>query len=215
MYKEDMNMKSKVMKLAGLMMALVVCFGMTAVAAPSPSAGNFVVTGVSSAKDKSGNDISGLIKVKELPAEYASVAAELKTEAGLKAALGSDYNSNMVVADIRDVVVEGDVEFPVTLTFTMNGITTKSKVQILHYTGTEWEKIPTIVGNGTVTGTLNSLSPVAFGVDKKTVSGGTSTTGKPGSTSPKTSASSVATVALIGLFAAVAVCGLKKKTIAD
>ena len=200
-------MKSRILKAVGLVAAMVSCIGMTVFAAPSPAAST-VVTGVSNAVDNNGTSVKVDV-VSEVPSNYAEAVTEIKTEAKLKEVLGSDFNENMTVADIKEVTVEGDaslVNWPLTITFTMKGVTASTKVQILHYTGSEWEKIPTTVGEGTVTGTFNSLSPVAFVVDKTTLSSATGTT-----TSPATSATTVSAVAVLGLAAAVTAVGLKKK----
>lgn len=200
-------MKTRFLKTAAAVMAVVMCLGMTVFAAPSPSGSDFVVGGISNAVDADGNDVSGFLEVTELPDEYAEAAAQLRTAEGLQAAMGADYNENMIVLDIVEARVVGDasqVKFPVTITFQVNGVTASTRGTILHYTGSEWEKIPTTMGEGTMTGTFASLSPVAFVVDKTTLTGGT--------VSPKTSAQSAAAVALLGLLAATAACGMKKRS---
>ena len=201
------EMKTRFLKTAAAVMAVVMCLGMTVFAAPSPSGSDFVVGGISNAVDADGNDVSGFLEVTELPDEYADVAAQLRTAEGLQAAMGADYNENMIVLDIVEARVVGDasqVKFPVTITFQVNGVTASTRGTILHYIGSEWEKIPTTMGEGTMTGTFASLSPVAFVVDKTTLTGGT--------VSPKTSAQSAAAVALLGLLAATAACGMKKRS---
>lgn len=200
-------MRSRVAKTLALVVALAACVGTTVFAAPSPSA-TTVVNKVSKAVDKDGNAVEAAIA--EVPAEYAEAVAEVKTEAKLKELLGDFFNENVVVADTKNVTVPDGTQYPVTISFEMKGVTANSKVQILHYDVEKkaWEKIDTTVGEGTVTGTFNSLSPVAFAVDKTTLSSGV------GSTSPKTSASAVSVVAVVGLAAVVAVCGLKKKSYA-
>ena len=200
-------MKTRFLKTAAAVMAVVMCLGMTVFAAPSPSGSDFVVGRISNAVDADGNDISGFLEVTELPDEYADAAAQIRTAEGLQAAMGADYNENMIVLDIVEARVVGDasqVKFPVTITFQVNGVTASTRGTILHYTGSEWEKIPTTLGEGTMTGTFDSLSPVAFVVDKTTLTGGT--------VSPKTSAQSAAAVALLGLLAATAACGMKKRS---
>lgn len=200
-------MKTRFLKTAAAVMAVVMCLGMTVFAAPSPSGSDFVVGGISNAVDADGNDVSGFLEVTELPDEYADAAAQIRTAEGLQAAMGADYNENMIVLDIVEARVVGDasqVKFPVTITFQVNGVTASTRGTILHYTGSEWEKIPTTMGEGTMTGTFASLSPVAFVVDKTTLTGGT--------VSPKTSAQSAAAVALLGLLAATAACGMKKRS---
>lgn len=209
-------MKSRVLKIFSAVMVLVMCLGTTAMAADSPAAG--VVTKITKAVDANGNDITGKVVVQEVaksefPAEYQAVVDEVKTEAGLKAtlaAVGVAWDENLVVADVKDVDIVGDknaVTFPVTITFEMKGVVPTSKVIVLHWdkTARAWEKVDSTVGEGTVTATFNSLSPVAFIVDKTTLSSGTK--------SPKTSASSTAAVALLGMSALVAVCGLRKKSV--
>ena len=200
-------MKTRFLKTAAAVMAVVMCLGMTVFAAPSPSGSDFVVGGISNAVDADGNDVSGLLEVTERPDEDAEAAAQLRTAEGIQAAMGADYNENMIVLDIVEARVVGDasqVKFPVTITFQVNGVTASTRGTILHYTGSEWEKIPTTMGEGTMTGTFASLSPVAFVVDKPTLTGGT--------VSPKTSAQSAAAVALLGLLAATAACGMKKRS---
>ena len=192
-------MKSRIMKTIGLVAAMVACVGMTVFAAPSPSAST-VVTGATAKNAK--------VVMKEVPAKYANAVTEVKSEAGLKKALGDDFSANMTVADVVEVSAEstngGSVTFPIDITFNVKGVTTSTKGQLLHWNGSEWEKIPTKMGNGTMTGTFTSLSPVAFVVDKTTFSTAT--------TSPATSATSVSTVAVLGLTAAVAALALKKKS---
>ena len=199
-------MKSRILKTVGLIAAMVSCIGMTVFAAPSPAAST-VVTAVSNATDTDGNAVNVSI-TSEIPTEYTQAVADIKTEAELKEVLGSDFNANMTVADVKEVTAPEGATFPLTITFAMKGVTDSTKVQILHYTGSEWEKISTTVGEGTVTGTFNSLSPVAFVVDKTTLSSTTGTTA-----SPATSATTVSAVAVLGLAAAVTAFGLKKKAV--
>ena len=199
-------MKSRILKTVGLIAAMVSCIGMTVFAAPSPAAST-VVTAVNSATDASGNAVNVSIS-SEIPTEYTQAVADIKTEAELKEVLGSDFNANMTVADVKEVTAPEGATFPLTITFVMKGVTASAKVQILHYTGSEWEKISTTVGEGTVTGTFNSLSPVAFVVDKTTLTSATGT-----ATSPATSATTVSAVAVLGLAAAATAFGLKKKAV--
>ena len=65
----------------------------------------------------------------------------------MKEVLGSDFNANMTVADIKEVTAPEGAKFPLKITFAMKGVTA-------------WEKIDTTVADGTVTGTFSSLSPV-------------------------------------------------------
>ena len=189
-------MKSRILKTVGLIAAMVSCIGMTAFAAPSPAAST-VVTAVSSATDTDGNAVNVSI-TSEIPTEYTQAVA------------GSDFNANMTVADVKEVTAPEGAKFPLKITFVMKGVTASSKVQILHYnrSASAWEKIDTTVADGTVTGTFSSLSPVAFVVDKTTLTSATGT-----ATSPATSATAVSAVAVLGLAAVAAVFGLKKKAV--
>lgn len=194
-------MKSKVVKTLGLVLALTTCIGMTVFATPSPSAST-VVTGATTDNP----DVE--IIIGELDEEGQKAAELLKTEEGLRAVFGDDFDENLIILDIVDVSVcsinGGKVEFPIDITFTVKGVTSSTKGWILHWNGSAWEKIPTKMGEGTMTGTFNSLSPVTFVVDKTTLSSGTAS-------SPQTSASVAAGVAVAGLVAAAGALGLKKK----
>ena len=57
---------------------------------------------------------------------------DIKTEAKLKEVLGSDFNANMTVADVKKVTAPEGAEFPLKITFAMKGVTASFKVQILH-----------------------------------------------------------------------------------
>ena len=118
--------------------------------------------------------------------------------------------SSATDADGNAVNVSITSKFPLKITFAMKGVTASSKVQILHYDAKKaaWEKIDTTVADGTVTGTFSSLSPVAFVVDKTTLTSATGT-----ATSPATSATTVSAVAVLGLAAVAAAFGLKKKAV--
>ena len=201
-------MKSRILKTVGLIAAMVSCIGMTAFAAPSPAAST-VVTAVSSATDTDGNAVNVSI-TSEIPPEYTQAVADIKTEAKLKEVIGSDFNANMTVADVKEVTAPEGAKFPLKITFVMKGVTASSKVKILHYnrSASAWEKIDTTVADGTVTGTFSSLSPVAFVVDKTTLTSATGT-----ATSPATSATAVSAVAVLGLAAVAAAFGLKKKAV--
>lgn len=197
-------MKARVLKTIGVVMAAVMCLGMTALAAPSQEAPTYVVKGVSAATDKAGNKVPVTMD-SNFSAEEQKAVDTLKTEDGLKAVLGDAYNANMIIANIVNVTADvAEDAYPLIITFNVTGVTASSKGQILNFNGTSWVKVPTTFGEGTMTGEFDHLSPVAFVVDKTTVSGS--------KTSPKTSASSTAAVTLIGLCAVVAAVGLKKKS---
>ena len=171
---------------------LTVASAVTAFAQPSVSVSG-VVTAVNSATDKNGNSVNATIS--EVPAEYASAVAEVKTAEKLKELLGSDYTSTMQVVDVKDVTVPAGTVFPVTISFKVAGVTASTKVAVLHYDTTKkaWEKLEGKAGDGTITATFTSLSPVALVVDKATATsttttnkGTTTTTTNKGTTSSTT-----------------------------
>lgn len=183
-------------------LALTVAMGLNAFAAPSPAAGGAVKNEAVSAVDKNGNaitvDINDNVK--------AEVVADVKKAETLKAVLGDAYSEKMEVVAVKEVNAD---TLPATVTFAVSGVTANTKVAVLHYDGTKWEKDTVSgvkAGNGTITATFSKLSPVAFVVDKSTVKGGNS-----GATSPKTGEASMATVAVVALVAVVAAVGLRKK----
>ena len=159
---------------------MVFLLSASVLAAPSNEAEG-VVTGVESAKDADGIDVTSLLVVQDLPADMQEEVDGISTEAGMKdvlASVGVTYEEGMQVVDIQEAHTIGDVKFPVTIIFQVAGVTPSSKVVLLHYINGAWENIPATPGNGTVTGTFNSLSPVAFVVKKaeaaSTVPGGKS-----------------------------------------
>lgn len=167
---------------------LTVASAVTAFAQPSVSVSG-VVTAVTTATDKDGKAVNATFG--EVPAEYASAVAEVKTAEKLKELLGSDYTSTMQVVDVKNVTVPDGTVFPVTITFKVTGVTASTKVAVLHYNTTTktWEKVESKASDGTVTATFTSLSPVAFVVDKATAASttttnkGTTTTTNKGTTS--------------------------------
>lgn len=166
---------------AALTLALSLSIG--AFAAESPSVSGVIYDG--EGKDADGNAV--VITITE------AVDSEAKAQLDdLKTVLGSDYTENMVVADVKEVTAPEGTVFPVQITFDVHGVTSGSKVTVLHYNGTEWEKIPVdAVGEETVTATFESLSPVAIVVEKAAASAA-------GTTSPKTGTSPVVMMAIFG-----------------
>lgn len=171
---------------------LTVASAVTAFAQPSVSVSG-VATAVISATGKDGNAVNATIS--EVPAEYADAVAEVKTAEKLKELLGSEYTSTMQVVDVKDVTVPDGTVFPVTITFKVTGVAASTKVAVLHYNTTTkaWEKVESKAGDGTITATFTSLSPVAFVADKATDAsttttnkGTTTTTTNKGTTSSTT-----------------------------
>lgn len=172
-------------RLASFCAALTLAFSLSigAFAAESPSVSGVVSNGTGT--DANGNAVTATIS------EVTDNEAKAKLD-DLKTILGSDYTENMVVADVKNVTVPEGTVFPVQLTFNVSGVTSGSKVIVLLYNGTEWEKIAVdAVGDGTVTVTFTSLSPVAIIVERAAASAS-------GTTSPKTGTSPVVMMAIFG-----------------
>ena len=199
-------------KLVAVLCAAVMTVGMAVnvFAAPSPSVSG-VVTAVVSAKDADGNAVDIKMEtVSEAEAEQhfteeekAAVAkikeSKEKFEAIAKEALGDKFEEGMELVDIRNLYVpEGaNVTFPLTITVKVTGVTETSTVAVLHYTNGAWEDVKATAGNGTVTFTVNSLSPFAFIVDANTAKNAGSTT------SPATGeANTMVWVAIVAVAAA-------------
>ena len=199
-------------KLVAVLCAAVMTVGMAVnvFAAPSPSVSG-VVTKVESATDANGNAVEIKIEtVSEAEAdqhftedEKAAVAeikeSKEKFEAIAKEVLGEKFEEGMELVDIRNLYVpEGaEVTFPLTLTVKVTGVTKDSKVAVLHYTNGKWEDVNATAGDGTITFTVNSLSPFAFIVDANTAKNAGSTT------SPATGeANTMVWVAIVAVAAA-------------
>lgn len=111
------------------------------------------------------------------------------------------FVEGMEVVDVREVTVTGDnVEFPLTITFKVPGVLETTKVAVLHYVDGAWKQETAKAGQGTITATFDSLSPVAFVVDKNTAAS-SSTSPKTGESMAVTMAAVVVVVAAAGAFA--------------
>lgn len=181
-------------------------------AADSPSTGG-VVQEVTNAKDADNKSVE--IIVEKLTSDGQAAAEEVKKTETLKSVLADQYVEGMQVLDVQEVSVVGDktlVKFPVTITFTVPGVVSTTKVAVLHYNKQGvWEVVPSQAGEGTITATFNDLSPVAFIVDKNT-SSSTTGTGNGSATSPKTGESfAVIGLGVIALLAAGGAYGLSRK----
>ncbi|MDD4774376.1 MAG: hypothetical protein PHZ09_12370 [Eubacteriales bacterium] len=141
-----------------IIMAILLLFGLSSgiMAAPSPETTGVVVQ-IQSITDRNGNPLYGEL----LAAGDAIKADAVKTET-IKAALGKDYMEGMITVDILDVRMPEGTAFPVTITFTVKGVTPDTVGYFMHWTGDKWEKVDAIFGIDTMTGTFDSLSPVAF-----------------------------------------------------
>ena len=183
---------------------LTVATAVTAFALPSVSVDG-VVTKIESAVDANGNAVT--VEIKDVPEEYKAAVEEVKKEETIKELLGADFKEGMQVVDVKEVSVPEGTAFPVTITFSVPGVKEGTAVAVLHYNGSAWERITKDVkaGNGTITATFDSLSPVAFVVDKEAAeaaSTSTSTSAK----SPKTGEFNV--LGMAGIVAVIALGGM-------
>lgn len=183
---------------------LTVATAVTAFALPSVSVDG-VVTKIESAVDANGNAVT--VEIKDVPEEYKAAVEEVKKEETIKELLGADFKEGMQVVDVKEVSVPEGTAFPVTITFSVPGVKEGTAVAVLHYNGSAWERITKDVkaGNGTITATFDSLSPVAFVVDKEAAeaaSTSTSTSAK----SPKTGEFNV--LGMAGIVAIIALGGM-------
>ena len=149
--------------------------------------------------------------VKEQLKDVANIANNFiggtKGAALANAAANSNVSIKTEVKSVVEVSAPAGVTVsaanPITLTFNVDGITADSYVMILHYNGTAWENISATTGNGTVTATFTSLSPIAIvqlEADTSAV------------TSPKTGAAMPAAAVIAVICAAgVVVCTRKVK----
>lgn len=173
-----LNLKKAV---AAVTAALTIC-AMSVTAFAQGSVASTGVAEVQRAQDANGNSVS--VSISSVPAEHADAVNEIKTTDGLQAVLGDAYVEGMEVVDAMDVSVPEGTPMPVTITFDVPGVGPDTKVAVLHFNGSEWEVVEATVGDGTITATFTSLSPVAFVVDKNTATGAVTSDGS--SVSPKT-----------------------------
>lgn len=191
-------------KVLGIVLAgtLSIAMGITAFATPSPEK-NALVTEYTEAVDKNGNNVE--IIIENLTEEGKEAAKLLQDKQTLKEIIGDNYVDGMEVIDVREVRAIGNPVFPVTITFKVPGVLASTNVAILHYENGAWTEEPSKAGKGTITATFDSLSPVAFVVDKNTSASSTE--------SPKTSETPTVAVALVvGIVALASAVMLKKKT---
>lgn len=198
-----MKAKRLLSAIAAGVLACAMSFNVMAADSPSTSG---VVKEITSATNKSGASVS--IKITTLPEASQAPAKEVQKTETVKEVLKDKYVEGMYVMDVQEVVVEGTIpadQWPVTITFSVPGVVSTTKVAVLHYTGSAWEVVPSQAGEGTITATFNSLSPVAFVVDKNTL-------GSTSSTSPKTGESfAVIGLGVIALMAVGGAYGLSRK----
>ena len=168
---------------------------------------------VKEAVDAKGKSIELVASDNYAKADQAA-AAEIKSDAQavLKKVVPSVNAADYKLAMLKDVayVGEGTPVFPVKVTLNVDGVTAASKVIVLHYVNGAWQQETAVAGNGTVTVTLNSLSPVAIYVEANgaaTAGNGSANGSANGAKlSPKTGAAP--TMTFVVAIAAAAVAGM-------
>ncbi len=209
----------------------VVCaMSIGVLAAGSPALNN------GSGTDANGNAVEVTVgQVDTSDAAVSEAVGAISTDQGLADILGDAYTEGMAVASVSDVTVPDGTAFPVELTFEYPGITPDTNVVLLHWTGAAWEVIPTVAGDGVITGTFKDLSPVAVVIgtsgevvtpggdtttDGTTTDGGatsgTASESASGTTSPKTGVdnSMLMFAGLTAVIALAGVCVLKTREVA-
>ena len=198
-------------KLTAVLCAAVLCLSTAAsvFAQPSPEVSG-VVTGVSTGTDANGNAIEATVG--EVPAEYQAAVDQVKDLTFVQNLLGDAFVEGMQVVDVKDVTVPEGTVFPATLSFNVTGVTADSHVAVLHYdtAAGAWEVVESKAGNGTITATFDSLSPVAFVVDGNAAAGSTAAGASSQTSGSATSPKTVETFALsmAAVIAAAALAGM-------
>lgn len=112
------------------------------------------IDGVLNATDAQGNSVN--VTAAPLDSDFKAIAAD-------KAFM--EFNGITPIA-ATDVNLEGtnvSADNPITVTFSVAGVKAGDTITVLHKkTDGTWENLPGTVGNGTVTATFTSFSPVVF-----------------------------------------------------
>lgn len=149
-------------------------------ASPSPEADTIVGNTAVQAVDADGKEIQGLIITSRIPEEYKEVERTILSEEGfgkivdtlkVAEAIGASSTKDLILIDLKEVWAPEGTKFPITITFSVKGVDESTRGTILHYNDSQWEIIPTTMGKETMTGVFESLSPVAFVVDKTSLPG--------------------------------------------
>jgi hypothetical protein len=148
-------------KMAGVLAILMVlCMGTTVYAADSP---NGKTTYEQLAQDKKTAVSSVASDVSSVTVSSEAVSAENLEEAYTQAdkAVNGAYTYDVLGA--VELTTSDDISGGVTITFQIAGVKAGDNIVVFHKTkaGT-WERIAPIVGDGYVTATFSSLSPVAI-----------------------------------------------------
>ena len=128
-------------KIVALLMTAVMTIGMAtaAFAAPSPQPTTGTIVG---GKNASGQDVD-LSKVKtsdNYSTNDAPGVEKIKAnpQSVLKDAVGAANANGYGLAYVTNITADSDVQFPLTLTFKVNGVNSTSKVVVLRYVNGQW-----------------------------------------------------------------------------
>ncbi|MHB1152785.1 MAG: hypothetical protein ACYCWE_18805 [Eubacteriales bacterium] len=182
-------MKKTFMKII-LASVLILMFSLNAFALPSPETTGFIPE-ILSAVDANGN----AIVVTLTPAEQ-SVIDEAMAADTLK--------KGVAFAGFYATVPEGTV-FPITITFTVKGVTSTTTGYFLHWTGSVWEVVDAIFGTDTMSVTFNSLSPIVMVIDMDVTQIAVGT-------SPQTSDYLASVITILAVSTAIALVLSKKRS---
>lgn len=164
-------------KIAALLVAVLVLSVGTPVLASSPSTSNTSASSSAEAAAEAeaaalASGVSaGSVVVNGQSVNVTISSASPATVSEAKKVAEINLSENATVLKVVEVSLPVDFD-KVTITFDVSGVVAGQSVTVLHMLPDHnWEILPATAGNGTVTATFTSLSPVAFVV---------------GATSPKT-----------------------------
>ncbi len=181
-----------------LAMTVVMSMGLTAIAAGSTTTSYEVKT----ATDANGNAVALEVTLSSDALPQTAVDS-----------LGLDIDVATSTVILHEITAPEGTTFPLTITLSVSGVTSDMVVYILHYADddgdgvSEWQEEACTVGDGTVTFTVNSLSPVAVVVTGETVS--TDST-----TSPETGEASTMAIVMLAGIALGTACVVSRKKVA-
>ena len=131
------------------------------------------VAGVQSAQDSQGNPVN--VTVAAFDVDQKAVAATEAYEL---------CNGHVAIA-AANVSGSASADNPVTVTFSIPGVKKGDSISVIHRKADgDWEVLPGTCGDGTVTATFTSFSPVAFVDMSKALDGDTTPDETPGTTTP-------------------------------
>ncbi|MBR3811328.1 MAG: hypothetical protein IKJ16_03225 [Agathobacter sp.] len=229
-------MKRKLLT-ALIIAALAVMPAMTAFAAPeNPSVEAWGIS-LLSAFDADGNVIEApqVVRIREILESQKPGVSEVEKPENLKTLLGDKYSDDLQVLEEVDVYIydvpdktevewdskECEIKFPITLSFSVPGVTADTELYVLHghdtLTMEEWHVMDIdSIEDGKVTLTFTHLSPLVFLTENAAEGGDTpGTPEKPeGPASPGTGESNVVVYATLVVIAAATVAVATRKKMA-